>query len=671
MCGIFGFVTKNNSGINKNDIGDILNRLFLLSESRGREASGFAALYKDEIVVHKSPFPASKLVKSKTFKDFFKEFSKQPADYFSAIGHSRLVTNGYEQDNKNNQPVYKNGFCGVHNGIIVNQKELWQKYSDEQKETELDSELIPTLLARFTANGRELDEALKMLYENIYGMTSIAFFSEFFDNLLLATNNGSLYYLSSDDKHAMIFASEKYILKKLFDKKTVSAKFTVSKITQLQPDTALLIDLNNIQLSIVEFSNGKTVEGTIKKRSRGRNTTEIKKEYKNLYRNRSLEHCVFTYPKKFDRTYEERRGEIANLKRCTKCILPETFPYIEFDENGVCNYCRNYNKIDFKGHDALLEFVEKYRNSNNETECLIPFSGGRDSSFVLHYVKKELGLKPIAYSYDWGMITDLARRNQARMCGKLGVEHILISADIRNKRANIRKNVLAWLKRPNPGTVPLFMAGDKQFFYFANLLMKQNNFKISILGENLLETTKFKSGFCGIKPSYSDEHTYSLTIQNKLKLLAFYVKEYLFNLNYLNSSLFDTLDAFRSYYFITHKNVNLFDYIKWDESDIHNILINEYDWETDPGTKTTWRIGDGTAAFYNYIYYMMVGFSENDTFRSNQIREEQETREEALQKTITENQPRWDSLKWYCNTIRIDFEETIEAINAVPTIYSI
>lgn len=45
-------------------------------------------------------------------------------------------------------------------------------------------------------------------------------------------------------------------------------------------------------------------------------------------------------------------------------------------------------------------------------------------------------------------------------------------------------------------------------------------------------------------------------------------------------------------------------------------------------TNTTWRIGDGTAAFYNYVYYTVAGFTEHDTFRSNQIREGQMTREE-------------------------------------------
>ena len=152
----------------------------------------------------------------------------------------------------------------------------------------------------------------------------------------------------------------------------------------------------------------------------------------------------------------------------------------------------------------------------------MPFSGGRDSSFALHYVVEELGLKPIAFSYDWGMITDLARRNQSRMCGKLGVEHILVSADIRKKRRNIRKNVLAWLKKPSLGTMPLFMAGDKQYFYFANKLMKQNDLTLSILGENLLETTNFKSGFCGVKPNFGQEHTYSLSIKDRIKMAYYY-----------------------------------------------------------------------------------------------------------------------------------------------------
>ena len=161
----------------------------------------------------------------------------------------------------------------------------------------------------------------------------------------------------------------------------------------------------------------------------------------------------------------------------------------------------------------------------------------------------------------------------------------------------------------------------------------------------------------------------SISIRDKIKLAAFYASQYIKNPAYINSSLLDTLDAFRSYYLIKHNNLNIYDYIKWDEKTIENTLIDGYDWETDPGTRTTWRIGDGTAAFYNYIYYILAGFSENDTFRSNQIREGDLDRGKALELSHIENKPRWDSIQWYCRTIGIDFSMTVKRINEVKPLY--
>ena len=58
-------------------------------------------------------------------------------------------------------------------------------------------------------------------------------------------------------------------------------------------------------------------------------------------------------------------------------------------------------------------------------------------------------------------------------------------------------------------------------------------------------------------------------------------------------------------------------------------------------------VGDGTTSFYNYIYTLVAGFSENDTFRSNQIREGMIDRQLALNLIYEENKPRYNSLKWY------------------------
>jgi glucosamine--fructose-6-phosphate aminotransferase (isomerizing) len=163
---------------------------------------------------------------------------------------------------------------------------------------------------------------------------------------------------------------------------------------------------------------------------------------------------------------EERLLEYSkpNVQRCSRCILPETMPFIRFDSDGVCNYCHNYiSRNKPKPVTVLEKLVEPYRRKG-VPDCIVPFSGGRDSCYGLHLVVKELGMNPIAYTYDWGMVTDLGRRNISRMCAALGVENIIIAADIEKKRRNIRLNLAAFLKKPHLGMIALLTAGDKHFF---------------------------------------------------------------------------------------------------------------------------------------------------------------------------------------------------------------
>jgi len=113
---------------------------------------------------------------------------------------------------------------------------------------------------------------------------------------------------------------------------------------------------------------------------------------------------------------------------------------------------------------------------------------------------------------------------------------------------------------------------------------------------------------------------------------------------------------------------HIFDYWRWDEEQI-NQTLDAYEWERAPDTTTTWRIGDGTAAFYNYVYYTVAGFTEHDTFRSNQIRKGDLTREEALELVMEENARRYPNLKWYLDVLGMDFKEAISVVNAIPKLY--
>ena len=152
MCGIFGIITNEKSNLNPSDLKSIVNKLFKLSESRGKEAAGVAFLYKDSIEVFKVPVMASELIDSKSYNNLFiKRFNgnKNFDDTVAVMGHSRLVTNGTEDIHNNNQPVLKNGMACIHNGIIVNDRELWEKFPDLKREYDIDTEIILALIAKF------------------------------------------------------------------------------------------------------------------------------------------------------------------------------------------------------------------------------------------------------------------------------------------------------------------------------------------------------------------------------------------------------------------------------------------------------------------------------------------------------------------------------------------
>lgn len=603
MCGIFGQI--NNSVIDNKS----LFKLARHARQRGRDSSGFVYFSDDCYKIVKADYDVKKLYKRINF-----------GKTSMAIGHSRLVTNGM----LDNQPVFKDGIFVLHNGIIVNDSNLWNHLSDKRR-YEIDTEVLIGITKEFLDTKRELSELSKFILKLCEGTVSTAIGIPKLGKLFLFSNNGSLFVGYKSE--TLYFSSEKYPLEIL----------KCNKITQVWEE-AIIIDIPKVdQYKTIEYTHQR--DNLIPK-------LQLNNEEANL-----LE-------------YKEH-----HLRRCTKCILPETFPHISFDEEGVCNYCRNYEKKDNqKSKKELLKLLDPYRK-NGETDCIVPFSGGRDSCYALHIIVNELKLKPVTYTYDWGMVTDLARRNISRMCSKLGVENIIVAADIEKKRENIKKNLKVWLRKPDLGMVSIFTAGDKHFFKYIETIKKQTGVNLNLWGTNPLETTHFKSGFLGVKPDFENKNVYTSGFKKQMKYQQLRLKAMLRNPGYFNSSLFDTLSG--EYYrsFVKRTDYfHIFDYYRWEENEVNRVL-ETYGFEKAPDTNTTWRIGDGTAAFYNYIYYTVAGFTEHDTFRSNQIREGHITREEALKLVLDENKPRYMNIRWYLDTLNMDYTSTIKIINSIKKLY--
>jgi len=607
MCGIFGVISKVDFKASDRNLSNLISH----SEQRGRDSSGFL-LYDDQksYEIHKADYRISRLYKT--------IFDREVKLIF---GHSRLVTNGISD----NQPVYDDDIIVFHNGIIVNADDIWSTISQDQTLL-IDTEIIAGLAKHHLQEALPLEEIPQKILDKCEGVVACSIIFPKLGKMCLFSNNGSLYL--GDLESSQVFASESYPLTEL----------GCNNITQVFEPKFIDVPIFEKEIEVIS--------------SNQRNLDLIP----SLSLNSSEENLL---------EYKHH-----DLKRCTKCVLPETMTYINFDSDGVCNYCRNYTPRNIpRPKEELFELVEKYRKKAGN-DCIIPFSGGRDSCYGLHLVVKELKMKPVAYTYDWGMVTDLARRNISRMCAELGVENIIVADDIEKKRRNIKRNLTAWLKAPDLGMVSILTAGDKHFFNYVEMIKKQTGINLNLWGVNPLEVTHFKAGFLGIPPDFEEKLVYSSGALKQLRYQWLRFRAMMKSPGYFNSSLWDTLSGeyFRSFkkksdYF------HIFDYWRWDENLVENVL-DSYDWERAPDTNSTWRIGDGTAAFYNYIYYTIAGFTEHDTFRSNQVREGDITRKEALEFVLDENQPRYPNIKWYLDAIGLDFKDVIGKVNQTPKIFN-
>src|ERR1700733_234502 len=116
---------------------------------------------------------------------------------------------------------------------------------------------------------------------------------------------------------------------------------------------------------------------------------------------------------------------------CKRCIMPSSRPRIVFDDNGICNAChtaeekhRSEGGINWEARkDEFLEYVRKLKPKNSPYDCVVPWSGGKDSSSIAHKLKYVFGLNPLLVTFSPLLPNEVGAHNREELL-KLGFDHI-------------------------------------------------------------------------------------------------------------------------------------------------------------------------------------------------------------------------------------------------------
>jgi N-acetyl sugar amidotransferase len=117
---------------------------------------------------------------------------------------------------------------------------------------------------------------------------------------------------------------------------------------------------------------------------------------------------------------------MSQLKQCKSCLLPETYETIEFDTAGLCNICHSKQyrdtAIDWEDRKRQLDALVEEHRGKADYDCIVPYSGGKDSTFTLWYLMQEYRIKPLVVRFDHGFMRERLIANNQRTFKKLGVD---------------------------------------------------------------------------------------------------------------------------------------------------------------------------------------------------------------------------------------------------------
>lgn len=313
------------------------------------------------------------------------------------------------------------------------------------------------------------------------------------------------------------------------------------------------------------------------------------------------------------------------MQRCSMCVMPDTVPGIDFDEKGLCPYCRNYRQESYRDREELDALVAEAKARERRYDAIVPVSGGRDSTYVLYYAKAVLDMRVLAVNYDNEFGIQESRDNIRRACDRLGVDLEIIRSRREIARRITRYNIRAATEFGQFRECAACTYGYRSVVY-----RKAMEYRAPLIfwGESKEEAT----GEMELR-AFERVRKHSLKY---LKLInpSFYLAEYYrllqrleFHVSLSNVFRRDFEPVFRSG---ETREIRLFDYLPWDRRKLKDVIMRELGWKIPEGSVSSWKTDCRLMAFTNYIYVRLFGCTKACFGYCRMINSGQMDRETAL-----------------------------------------
>jgi len=321
---------------------------------------------------------------------------------------------------------------------------------------------------------------------------------------------------------------------------------------------------------------------------------------------------------------DEKGGR--NIQWCTRCITPNTRPRIVFDAEGVCNACRysehKWDDVDWEARrKEFLTLLDQYRSTDGRWDCIVPWSGGKDSSAIAYKLKYEFGMNPLLVTFSPQLPTDVGVHNREALI-QLGFDHFMVRADQKVHRLLARRffvergnHKVAWDAGVNATPVQVAVRFNIPLVFYAE--HGESEYGGKVLREDSAKVRDFTEVV---------EHQIGDDPHNWVELDI--------SLGSLNPYLYPSVNevgrvGVKAYYFAY--------FFKWSSYENYLYLKDKMDFWLAPGGRSEGTftnfdsLDDKADNLYYYMQYIKFGFGRAVRDASRMIQNKQLSREQGVE----------------------------------------